>query len=83
MIDAADFHSCYGRFINDPLDAQLWNSDRYVDKQGNIWNVCTKKIYAGQEIMGPYGGDFYEEVEDANSTCYTDNLRVILKWVTR
>jgi len=57
-IDAWELDSCYGRFINDPIDDELVNA-KIVVKGNKFYVLATDKIVPGQEIFISYGESYW------------------------
>ena len=57
-IDAKEELSCYGRYINDPLDESLLNAKAVV-RGGRLMIVATEEIRPGDEIFLSYGSEYW------------------------
>lgn len=66
FIDAWELDSCYGRFINDPIDDHLVNA-KIIVKGNKFYVVATEDITPGQEIFISYGKDYWRARQGALS----------------
>ena len=55
-VDASDPHSCYGRYINDSNDPDLYNCEAVRQPNGIYHIRATDVIYANQECFMQYLG---------------------------
>ena len=77
-IDAWEEDSCFGRFINDPLDDHLVNA-KIVVKGNKFYVVATDKIHPGQEIFISYGENYWrarQHLLSENHRSQTEGARV-------
>lgn len=58
-VDARMLRSCYGRFINDPVDDHRVNNARAVTRGNRLIIVATTEIQPGEEIFISYGLDYW------------------------
>ena len=58
-VDAHDKESCYGRYINDPIDEFLVNA-KIVWRDNQLVVITTGDIEEGEEIYVSYAGDYWQ-----------------------
>jgi hypothetical protein len=63
-IDAIELLSCWGRFINDPLDETLVNAKAVV-RGSRLYIMATTDIKPGDEIFISYGPSYWMDRLDA------------------
>ena len=66
LFDASDPNSCYGRYANDALshlnNAEIQFRDSF-SSASKVYVIATRRIYVGEEILVPYGEEYWEEKE--------------------